>query len=121
MQGGCAVLDRADKLIEQRCGLLRREVELHIATFLRDAVIQCFRREADTQSPRFRNQVCEYVPNQFILHCDVLPARRIVAAPPLFIEKVTPFWAKRWLVSENRFGSCSDLPSNCRYAALPSG
>jgi hypothetical protein len=28
---------------------------------------------------------------QFTLHCDVLPARRIVAVPPLFIEKVTPF------------------------------
>jgi hypothetical protein len=55
------------------------------------------------------------------LHCEVLPARRIVATPPLFIEKVTPFWAKRWLVSENRFGSCSDLPSICRNAALVYG
>ena len=29
---------------------------------------------------------------------------------PAFIEKVTPSLEKRWLVSENRLGSCSDLP-----------
>ena len=36
----------------------------------------------------------------------------MVAVPPRFIESVTPSLEKRWLVSENRLGSVSDLPSN---------
>ena len=47
-----------------------------------------------------------------------LAGARMVAVPPLFIEKVTPSCVKRWLVSENRFGSCSDLPSICRIRRL---
>ena len=52
---------------------------------------------------------------------DVLPTRLIVACPPFFMRKTVPSFEKRWLVSEKRLGSCIDLPSNCRNAALVSG
>jgi len=41
--------------------------------------------------------------------------------PSFFIRNTTPFFEKRWLVSENQLGSWIDFPSNCRNAALVSG
>ena len=45
----------------------------------------------------------------------------MIAALLCFIENVTPFFEKRRMVSEKRFGSYRDLPSNCSKANLASG
>ena len=68
---------------------------MHIATFCSDAAIQSLSERSGGYSAPALTEPDLHVPNQFTLHCDVLPARRIVAVPPLFIEKVMPFWAKR--------------------------